>query len=108
MQIFAWLTDVNRHYGPGTVAVAAPDVETARSLILADFDRWIRSEDEEGPYISGCFDASTEDGFASWMEDWEKEESNEEIEKHYKQLREDLDRDPKVLPGGVLYISGSE
>lgn len=110
MQLYAWLTYVNRNYGPGTIAVAAPDVDAARSLIFADFDRWVRTGCDEGaPFVSGMFDPSTEDGYSEWMTDWEKEESDAEIAAHREQLETDLAKDPMVLPpSGILYISGSE
>lgn len=109
--IFSWHTEAISGYRPGSVTVCAPDVETARAVILADFDRWVRSEvySDHAPYVSGCFDATQPTGFASWMDDYDIEESREQIEAHRKTLTDDLANDPiTVGPGGVVYHFGGD
>lgn len=113
MKLFAWRTSAISGYRQGTIAVAAPDVETARAMILGDFDRWTKAGyelDEAAPFAHDFHtEWKTPTGFPQWWSIEDFVEYNEQRELLRATLAADIAKEPRVLgPAGVLYVWGGD
>lgn len=84
MQMFMWWSDLLQNYAQGRLIAVADDADTARQMIAAQYEVWVKEHRE-------------------W---WLFEDDHEQIDQGRAQLTADLAPEPETFT--VLYVAGSE
>lgn len=90
MTLFVWHSTAIKNYGSGTVIVSAESVDVARTLVLDNFDSWLKENRE-------------------WLvNEWADEGDKAEVDKYRAELMIDIQQDPITPASGVWFVNGSE
>lgn len=89
MNLYMWDSEIMAAYSKGKIIVMAESVELARQKTVND---WTPLQD----------DSETEDFYLISLKDLEDDGLEEEMERKYQILLEDISKEPRVLCGMVL------
>jgi len=94
MTLYRWSSTLLEEWGKGHIIAVADTPEAARKQVIAEWEPL-----EEGP---------AEDSYLSLLAVTGDEDYEEEYTKRYQKLLKDLEPEPEIITGNVLFIQGSQ